>query len=79
MYASVISFFQDGGTFMYPIMIVLAIGLAITLERYLYITAAKRSNSKLLKQLLPMLQDGWRRGTYRSCFSLSFLPASLEH
>ena len=58
MYASVISFFQDGGTFMYPIMIVLAIGLAITLERYLYLTAAKRSNSKLLKQLLPLLQDG---------------------
>ncbi|MCW9023367.1 MAG: MotA/TolQ/ExbB proton channel family protein [Gammaproteobacteria bacterium] len=58
MYASVISFFQDGGTFMYPIMIVLAIGLAITLERYLYLTAAKRRNSKLLKQLLPLLQDG---------------------
>ena len=58
MYASVVGFFQEGGTFMYPIMVVLAAGLAITIERYIYITAAKRSNSKLLNQVLPLLQNG---------------------
>ena len=58
MYASVVGFFQEGGTFMYPIMVVLAIGLAITIERYVYLTASKRSNSKLLNQLLPLLQNG---------------------
>ncbi len=58
MYASVVGFFQEGGTFMYPIMIVLAIGLAITIERYIYLTAARRGNSKQLNQLLPLLQSG---------------------
>ncbi|HEB57032.1 MAG TPA: MotA/TolQ/ExbB proton channel family protein [Gammaproteobacteria bacterium] len=58
MYASVVGFFQEGGTFMYPIMVVLAIGLAISLERYIYLTSAKRANRKQLNQLLPLLQNG---------------------
>ena len=32
MYNSIVSFFQEGGAFMYPIMVVLAIGLAIALK-----------------------------------------------
>lgn len=58
MYASVIGFFQEGGAFMYPIMVVLAIGLAISIERYIYLTGAKRANRKQLNQLLPLLQNG---------------------
>ncbi len=58
MYASVVGFFQEGGTFMYPIMVVLAIGLAISIERYIYLTGAKRANRKQLDQLLPLLQNG---------------------
>ena len=58
MFSSIVKFFQDGGPFMYPIMVVLAIGLAIAIERYLYLTVAKRQNRKLLKQLLPLLQKG---------------------
>lgn len=41
MFTTVIRFFQDGGPFMYPIMLVLAIGLAITLERWFHLTIAK--------------------------------------
>jgi len=58
MYTSIVRFFQDGGPFMYPIMVVLAIGLAIAIERYVYLSASKRQNRKLLKQLLPLLQSG---------------------
>ncbi|VAX12949.1 MotA/TolQ/ExbB proton channel family protein [hydrothermal vent metagenome] len=58
MYASVVGFFQEGGAFMYPIMVVLAIGLAISIERYIYLTGAKRANRKQLNQLLPLLQNG---------------------
>lgn len=29
MYSTIVSFFQDGGAFMYPILLVLAIGVAI--------------------------------------------------
>ena len=52
MYTSIVRFFQDGGAFMYPIMVVLAIGLAIAIERYIYLTLSKNRNRKLLKELL---------------------------
>lgn len=67
MYSSIVKFFQDGGPFMYPIMVVLAIGLAIALERYLYLTMAKRQNRKFLKQLLPLLQ----RGDYKQAHGIT--------
>jgi len=57
-YNAIVQFFQSGGVFMYPIMIVLALGLAIALERWLYLTYAKRSNQRLWKKLAPMLQAG---------------------
>ena len=58
MYASIVSFFQEGGSFMYPILFVLAIGLAISLERYIYLTASRSSNRRLLNKILPLLQKG---------------------
>jgi len=67
MYTSIIRFFQDGGPFMYPIMVVLAIGLAIAIERYIYLTVAKTQNRKLLKQLLPLLQ----RGDYQQAYGIT--------
>ena len=67
MYTSIVRFFQDGGPFMYPIMLVLAIGLAIAIERYIYLTVSKRQNRKLLKELLPMLQ----RGDYQQAYGIT--------
>ena len=67
MYTSIVQFFQDGGPFMYPIMVVLAIGLAIAIERYIYLTASKRQNRKLLKKLLPLLQ----RGDYQQAYGIT--------
>ena len=64
MYKTIVDFFQDGGVFMYPIMIVLAIGLAIALERYMYLSVIKRNNKNLLKKLLPLLQAGDFQGAY---------------
>lgn len=64
MYKTIVDFFQDGGVFMYPIMIVLAIGLAIALERYMYLSVIKRNNKKLLKKLLPLLQSGDFQGAF---------------
>lgn len=58
MLNTIIQFFQSGGTFMYPILLVFAIGLAISLERYLFLTSAKRKNRKILEQIMPLLQKG---------------------
>ena len=64
MYTSIVTFFQSGGPFMYPIMGVLAFGLAIAIERYIYLTAVKRSNRKLIKKLMPLLQNGDFKGAH---------------
>jgi outer membrane transport energization protein ExbB (TC 2.C.1.1.1) len=41
---------------MYPIALVLVVGLALAVERWLFLTAAKASNRKAFNRLLPLLQ-----------------------
>lgn len=48
-------FFQEGGSFMLPIAIVLALGLAIAVERYLFLISATFTNRKAFKDIEPML------------------------
>ncbi len=43
---------------MYIILFLLAIGLAIAIERYIYLSAAKSSSRKMWSMLVPMLQKG---------------------
>ncbi|MGK0499577.1 MAG: biopolymer transport protein ExbB/TolQ [Oceanicoccus sp.] len=56
LYSTIIRFFQDGGSFMYPIAIVLVCGLAIAIERWIFLTAARSSNQKAFNAVLPMLK-----------------------
>lgn len=51
-----VGFFQDGGPFMYPIAIVLVIGLAVAMERWLFLTGAKMSNRRAFDRILPLLK-----------------------
>jgi biopolymer transport protein ExbB/TolQ len=58
IYSSLVTFFQAGGLFMYPIVAVLALGVAIAAERYIYLTAARATNQRVWKQVMPLLMDG---------------------
>lgn len=58
MLDTVIRFFQSGGPFMYPILVVLAIGLTISIERYLYLSSAKMRNRRVLNKIMPLLEKG---------------------
>jgi biopolymer transport protein ExbB/TolQ len=58
IYSSVVTFFQAGGLFMYPIVVVLALGVAIAIERYVYLTAARTTNQRVWKQVMPLLMNG---------------------
>ena len=60
-YNAVVGFFQSGGLFMYPIMVVLALGLAISIERYVYLSLAKTTNQRLWNKLMPLLKEGQYR------------------
>ncbi|MEH6636207.1 MAG: MotA/TolQ/ExbB proton channel family protein [Halioglobus sp.] len=54
----VLGFFQSGGPFMYPILLVLAVGAAIAIERYLYLTLVRSRNNGIWKRVLPLLEGG---------------------
>lgn len=54
----VIKFFQEGGAVMYPILLIFAIGLAIAVERYIYLSASKGQNTKMWDQLMPLVKNG---------------------
>ncbi len=58
IYSKVIEFFQAGGLFMYPIFFVLALGLAIAIERYVYLSAARATNQRLWKKVMPLIMEG---------------------
>ncbi|WP_020405167.1 MotA/TolQ/ExbB proton channel family protein [Hahella ganghwensis] len=62
MFETIVRFFQDGGTFMYPIAVVLVLGVAIAIERYIYLSVAKVSNRSDFNRLIPMV----RKRDYRS-------------
>ncbi|MGI9330727.1 MAG: MotA/TolQ/ExbB proton channel family protein [Gammaproteobacteria bacterium] len=57
-YSSVVSFFQDGGVFMVPIVVVLALGLAIAAERWVYLSRTSFGNRTLWKKITPYIQAG---------------------
>lgn len=57
-YSKIVDFFQTGGLFMYPIALILALGLAIAIERYLYLTAARSINRRLWQSVMPLIIDG---------------------
>jgi biopolymer transport protein ExbB len=51
-------FFQDGGHFMYPIAIVAVLGVAIAIERYIYLTVVRSRNRSLWQDIEPLLAQG---------------------
>jgi len=58
IYSTFVQFFQSGGVFMYPIVVVLGLGTAIAMERYIYLTAARTTNQRIWKQVMPLLMEG---------------------
>jgi len=55
---SMVAFFQKGGLFMYPILIVFAVGMAIAFERWVQLNRVQNTNQKVWNQLHPMLVKG---------------------
>jgi len=54
----IVRFFVSGGPFMYPILIVFAVGAAIAVERYVTLTQVKRQNEGMWSKLQPALAKG---------------------
>jgi biopolymer transport protein ExbB/TolQ len=55
---AIVRFFQEGGLFMYPILFIFALGVAIAVERWMYLTLSGASNRALWKKIVPFLKAG---------------------
>src|SRR5262249_53067660 len=55
-YATLIAFFRNGGRCMSPIPIVMAVGVAIALERWFFLTKTTRANRRDYDRILPLLK-----------------------
>jgi biopolymer transport protein ExbB len=55
---SLVSFFATGGLFMYPILLVFAIGVAIAVERYITLTLITKKNESVWNEIQPLLLKG---------------------
>jgi biopolymer transport protein ExbB len=55
---AMIEFFQKGGLFMYPILLVFLAGMAITVERWIQLSRIRSQNRKMWDELHPLLVKG---------------------
>ena len=55
---SVVGFFSSGGIFMFPILLVFAIGLGIAIERYVTLTMITSKNQVMWDKVQPLLTSG---------------------
>jgi len=57
-FETAVKFFQDSGMFIYPSIFIMAMGMSIAIERFIFLNRARSENRKLWAQVLPMLQSG---------------------
>lgn len=57
-FSTAVKFFQDCGLFIYPSLLIMSLGLAIAIERFLFLNKARGENRRTWDQVLPMLQAG---------------------
>ncbi len=55
---SMVAFFQKGGLFMYPILLVFTVGMAIAFERLVQLSRVRSANRKMWTKLHPLLVKG---------------------
>jgi biopolymer transport protein ExbB len=55
---SIVGFFTSGGLFMFPILVVFAVGAAIAVERYVTLTLVTNKNQNVWNKVQPLLSKG---------------------
>jgi len=58
LFYSIVGFFASGGLFMYPILLVFAIGVAIAVERYITLSMVTNKNQVVWDKVQPLLANG---------------------
>ena len=54
----IVNFFREGGFFLYPLAAIFVVGVGISIERFIYLTAETTSNRRLWGQVVPLINSG---------------------
>lgn len=54
----IVRFFQSGGVFMFPILMVLVVGIVIAVERWIQLKKVRSENNQAWESLYPVLEKG---------------------
>ncbi len=74
-----VDYFIQGGAFMWPILILLVIGLGFSIERFWTLTRASINTRKFLAKLHNALQEGGIEGAAAECEKTPGPVASILH
>jgi biopolymer transport protein ExbB len=55
---TVVKFFHDSGLFIYPSILIMALGVSVAIERFIFLNRARSENRQMWDKLLPLLQNG---------------------
>jgi biopolymer transport protein ExbB/TolQ len=54
----IVKFLQDCGLFLYPNLLICSVGVAIAIERFVFLSRARDANRRSWEQVLPLIQSG---------------------
>jgi biopolymer transport protein ExbB len=63
-FETAVKFFQDSGVFIYISLAIMAVGLAIAIERFVFLTRTRAQNRRVWAQIHPLLQGGRLKEAY---------------
>ena len=63
-FSTIVKFFQDCGFFIYPSLLIMALGLSIAIERFIFLRRARNENRAAWDKILPLLQGGKLQQVY---------------
>ena len=63
-FGTFVKFFQDSGLFIYPSILIMAIGLSIAIERFVFLARARSENRRVWDDILPQLKNGKFKEVY---------------
>ncbi|MCU0939013.1 MAG: MotA/TolQ/ExbB proton channel family protein [Burkholderiaceae bacterium] len=55
---TVVKFFQDSGVAIYFSLLIMAVGLSVAIERFIFLAKQRAENRKMWDKMLPLLQNG---------------------
>lgn len=57
-YHFMVNFFREGGFFLYPLAAIFVVGVAISIERFVYLTVETTTNRRIWTQVVPLINTG---------------------